>query len=371
LSSPELVACAFEIADFTGNPEEQNMKLLSKLTETPGLSGREERIRAVIEQDVAGLFDDIRTDAMGNLICRRQPRGKRREAGRPLRVLLAGHMDEIGFYVSHVDKKTGFLRLQNVGGFDTRTLLARRVVVQTESGDLHGVMFAGRPIHVMSEDERKKIPDMDDIFVDLMTNSKKVAGSVRVGDPVTLWQPMSEIGDACVGKAMDNRIAHWVIINAVRQAAARHRCEIIYAATVQEEVGLRGAQTAAFGAEADVGIAVDSTIAADTPGVPENKRVVAWGGGVALKVMDQGSITHRGLLDEWIAIAKEKRIKHQLEILPRGATDAGALQRSRGGVKAGTISVPVRYVHTVTEAINKNDVKAAVHLLASYLEQAK
>jgi len=354
------------------------MELLRKLTKTPGVAGREERVRAVIEREVAGLFDEVRTDAMGNLICRRGPRGgkagKGKSAGgaggRPTRVLIACHMDEIGFYVRYVDAETGFLRLHNVGSFDTRALLARRVLVQTaSSGDLFGVMTAGKPIHVMTDEERKKVPEVEDVFVDLMLEPKAVAKKVRIGDPVTLWQPLTEIGGGYVGKAMDNRVAHWVTINAIRKLDG-HACEICYVATVQEEVGLRGAATAAFGVEADVGIAVDTTIAADTPDVPAAKRVTVWGGGVALKVMDSGSITHRGLLDEWIALAEKRKIKYQLELLPRGGTDAGSLQKARAGVKAGTLSVPTRYVHTVTEAVNKKDLAGAVDLLAAYLRQA-
>ncbi len=361
------------------------MELMRKLVETPGVPGREERIRQVIHDEVADLFDDIRTDPMGNLICTRQPSGpsdgKRgakggpsRSPDKPLTVMIAGHIDEIGFMVSYIDAKTGFLRVQNVGGFDTRTLLARRVLVQASGpggGDLFGVMNAAKPIHVMTDEERKKVPEVADLFVDLMLKPKEVARKVRVGDPVTLWQPLVEIGDCWVCKSMDDRISAWVAINAVRKAAkAGHACRIVYAATVQEEVGLRGAQTASFAVQPDVGIAIDSTIAADTPGVSENQQVTRLGGGVALKVMDSASITHRGLLDEWIRIAEKKKIKYQLEVLPRGGTDAGSLQRAAAGAKAGTISVPSRYVHTVCETIHRKDLGAAVDLLAAYLEQA-
>ena len=145
---------------------------------------------------------------------------------------------------------------------------------------------------------------------------------------------------------------------------------MVFAATVQEEVGLRGAMTSAYAIRPDVGVAIDSTIAADTPGVADHQRVTVWGGGVALKVMDSWSITDRSLLDEWIAIAERKKIKYQLEVLPRGGTDAGAVQRAAAGCRAGTISIPVRYVHTVTEAVHKRDLAAAVSLLAAYLQQA-
>ena len=352
------------------------MDLLRKLVDTPGAAGREERIRAVVADEVAGLFDAVETDPMGNLICTREPRppvrrGKSKAAAprQPLTVMIAGHMDEIGFYVSYVDDKTGFLRVQNVGGFDMRTLLARRVLVQTAGGDLAGVMSAARPTHVMTDEERKKIPEMTDVYVDLMLDPKKVARKVRVGDPVTLWSPLTEIGDAYVAKAFDNRLAIWVAISAIRKLK-HHRCRVVFAATVQEEVGLRGAVTSAYAVKPDVGIAIDSTIAADTPGVADHQRVTVWGGGVALKVMDSMSITDRPLLDEWIAIAERKKIKYQLEVLPRGGTDAGAVQRAAAGCRAGTISIPIRYVHTVTEAVHKKDLAASVSLLAAYLQGA-
>ncbi|MDD4892314.1 MAG: M42 family peptidase, partial [Phycisphaerae bacterium] len=291
------------------------MELLKKLTETPGVSGREERIREVIEKEVAGLFDEVRTDPMGSLICTRNPRpakdpAKGQPADKPTTVMLACHMDEIGFYVSHVDEKTGFLRVHNIGGFDTRTLLARRVLVQGTGGDLMGIMSAAKPIHVMSEEEKKRIPEIGDVYIDLMLDAKVVAKKVRIGDPVTMWQPMLEIGNCYVGKAMDNRVASWVAINAVRKLA-KHNCRIVYVATSQEEVGLRGAQTASFAVQPDIGIALDVTIAADTPGVGDSQRVTALAGGVALKVVDSGSIPDRGLLDTWVRLAEKRKIKNQ------------------------------------------------------------
>ena len=352
------------------------MELLRKLSETPGVSGREERIRRVIRDEVAGLFDEIREDPMGSLICTRNPRpaaGKGKPAKEPITVMLACHMDEIGFYISYVDAKSGFCRVHNVGGFDTRVLLARRVLVQGTGGDLFGVLNAAKPIHIMTEEERKKIPEISELVVDLFTDGKEVAKKVRVGDPVSLWQPLAEIGDAFVGKAMDDRAAVWVAINAVRRLVEKkvpHNARIVFVATTQEEVGCKGAGTSGFSVRPDVGIAIDVTIASDGPGVEESRQVTKLGGGVGLKVMDSGSITHRGLLDEWLAIAAKKKIKHQLEVLPRGGTDASMIQRAGAGCKAGTISVPCRYVHTVAEAVSKKDLAAAVDLLAAYLTQA-
>lgn len=345
---------------------ETGTELLKRLIETPGVPGREERIRQVLREEVErdGLFDEIRTDALGSLICRRKPAGRR---GKARRILLSCHMDEIGFYVRHIDEK-GFLRLQNVGGFDTRNLHARRVLVQGTE-DVVGILQpSGRPVHIATDEERKKVYKVSEFYVDLFRPAEEVRKLVRVGDPVTLLQPLEVLGQAACGKALDNRLASYVAIQAVRKiAAAGSPHEIYYVATVQEEVGLRGAGPAAFGIEPDVGIAIDGTLAVDTPGVPAEEAVCTFGGGVAIKLMDGRSISDRELVDEFLRLAKRKRIKHQLEILPLGGTDAGAIQQARAGHRVITLSVPIRYVHTVCESIHTGDLQAAVDLLAAYL----
>lgn len=356
-------------------------ELLKRLTETPGVPGREERIRELILEETHGMWDETRTDSMGNLICLRRARtaGPRRKAARspdkrerddgadrPLRVMLACHMDEIGFYVRYIED-SGHLRLMNVGGFDPRNLFARRVLIQGKR-DLIGVMNpAGRPIHMASEEEKRKIPEVKDFSVDLFLPRAKVEKLVDVGDPVTLIQSTDMIGDAICGKAMDNRVALWTAINAIRKVGERSRYDIYFVACVQEEVGLRGAQTAAYSVAPDVGIAIDTTLCCDTPGITKDDAVTIFGGGVGIKVLDAASISHRGLFDEFVNVARERKIKYQREVLPRGGTDAGAVQRARGGTRAITISVPTRYIHTITEAIHKADARAAVDLLAAWL----
>ncbi|NLG43220.1 MAG: M42 family metallopeptidase, partial [Phycisphaerae bacterium] len=237
-------------------------ELLRKLMETPGVSGREERVRDLILAETAGLWDETRVDSMGNLICvkRAVTSAKRRrgaaaagtEAGaEPLRVMLACHMDEIGFYVRFIDEN-GFLRVQNVGGFDARNLFARRVLVQGKR-DLLGVLNpAGKPVHLASEDEKKKIPEMREFFVDLFLTKRQVKKLVDVGDPVTLIQRTEIVGDSITGKALDNRIAVWAAISALRRAASKLRYDVYFVACVQEEVGLRGAAPAAFGIDPHV-----------------------------------------------------------------------------------------------------------------------
>lgn len=348
--------------------------LLKTLTEAAGVSGREERIREILLQETRGLWDETRVDAMGNLICLKRAVGngkapsrrRRAVAARPERVMLACHMDEIGFYVKYIDEN-GFLRIHNAGGFDTRNLFARKVLVQGKRDLIGALNPAGRPVHIASDADKNKVPEIKEFSVDLFLPKSEVEKLVQIGDPVTLVQQTEMIGDAILGKSMDNRIALWVGIHAVRKAADQLTRDVYFVACVQEEVGLRGATTAAFGVDPDVGIAIDVTLACDTPGITKDEAVSELGKGVAIKWMDSSTISHRGLFDEFVALARKKHIPYQREILTRGGTDAGALQRTRAGTKAITLSIPTRYIHTVTETIHRKDAQAAVDLLAAYL----
>lgn len=342
-----------------------DLDLLKVLSETPGVPGREERTREIIIKASKGLFDSIETDNMGNVLATKKAKGKAKA-----RVVVACHMDEIGFYVKHIDDR-GFVRLVAVGGFDTRNLLARRVRVQASGEgqeELIGLMNpGGRPIHIAKEEDKKKIPEVGEFLVDLCLPAEVVKKKVRVGDPVTLVQDFLDLGDVVTGKAMDDRVSSFVAIEAVKKVK-NLKYDLVIAHTVQEEVGLRGAFTAGYGSEADIGLAIDVTLAVDTPGVPEDEAVSKLGGGVALTVLDGASIASRPLLDEFEALAKKGKIPYQLSILPRGGTDAAALQRSRAGMKTFTLSVPTRNIHTVTEACHKKDLQAAIDLLAAWLQ---
>jgi len=334
------------------------MKLLKRLCETPGVPGREEAVRVIVREALAGHVDDIKGDRLGNVIAHKKGSGPK--------VVLAAHMDEIGFMVSHVDEETGFLHIDPVGGFDARTLIAQRVAVHTAGGDKYG-LIGTKPVHILTDEERKKVPELKDLFVDIGLSGKEAKEQVRVGDPVTLVQTFADLGNLVTCKALDDRLGVYVGVEAVRRVKA-HKADIYFVGTVQEEVGCRGARTSAFAVAPDIGVALDVTIACDIPGVSGHEQITRLGKGVAIKVKDSMSISHPGLVQFLVDLAAKRKIPYQLEILPRGGTDAGAIQPAREGVAVVTISIPTRYVHTVVETAHKEDIEAAIKLLVAFLE---
>ncbi|MBS8262439.1 M42 family peptidase [Roseibium polysiphoniae] len=347
-----------------------NIDLLRRLCETPGVPGHEHRVRELILSEIDGLFDEVTVDPMGSLLCKRNPRKATKKKEPPKKVMLLCHMDEIGFLVSHVTEK-GFLHVQPVGGFDPRNLFSRRVLVSTDDGDYKGVMNpGGRPIHISSPEERKKIPEPADFVVDLGMG-EEAQEKISIGDMVTMDEPLIEMGDKIVSKALDNRIACWLGIEAVRALGnSKHACEIHVAFTCQEEVGLRGARTAAFAIKPDIGFGVDTTLACDTPGVPEQDRTTVQGKGFGLHVKDSSFIADRDLVKEVEALAVKAKIPFQRTMLKAGGQDGAAAQQAAAGAKAVGIVVGTRYIHTVTEMIHRDDLKAACDILAAYLKKA-
>ncbi len=339
-----------------------NIELLKRLCEAPGVPGREDQIRAVTLDALRPLVDDVRVDVMGNVI------GLKRGGGGP-RVMIAAHMDEIGFLVSHIDDQ-GFIRLQPVGGFDARVLVAQRVLVHGSNGSvLRGaVQIAAKPIHLLDPSEIKAVK-LEELFVDVGLPADEVKTAVDIGDMVTLDRTLEPVGRCVISKALDDRVGVFVMIEAIR-AMQGGNAEIVAVATTQEEVGLRGARTSAFAIEPDISIALDVTLAVDIPEGKAHQRVTQLGKGVAIKIMDSSSLSHPKLVRHLRDVAERNNIPYQLEILPRGGTDAGAMQQARGGSAAITLSVPTRYVHTVNEMAAVEDIAGAIQLLARYLEEA-
>jgi endoglucanase len=335
------------------------VELLEKLCRTAGPAGQEERVRDLVKGELTPLVDEVRTDTLGNLIGFRKGRGD-------ARVMCCAHMDEIGFVVSHVDKE-GFIRFLPVGGFDPRTLVTQRVIVLGRR-DVTGVIGV-KPIHILSEEEKKKVPEIKNLFIDLGLPVDEVRETVAVGDRVVLEREFADLGPTVTGKCFDDRVGIYVMIEALKRIKTS-QANIFPVATVQEEVGLRGALVSAYGVEPDLGLAIDVTIANDIPGADEHEWVSRLGSGTAIKVMDSSSISSARLVDYLRELAEKEKIAYQMEILPRGGTDAGALQRVRAGVEVATLSIPTRHVHSSVEMCHKEDIEATIRLLAAFLSDA-
>jgi putative aminopeptidase FrvX len=333
---------------------------MKKLVSTPGVSGREERIREVIAKELERLVDEVRTDRLGNLV------GVRR--GAAPRVMLCAHMDSIGFLVNHIDDE-GYVRISPVGGFDPRTLVMQQVLVSGRSDYVGLLAPATKPIHLLKEEERNKVPKIEDFFVDLMIPVDEVRESVSIGDPVTLLREPVTTERAVTAPYLDDRLGVYVLLEALR-SADRTDAELYAVVSVQEEVGVRGATTSAFGVEPDVGVALDITVAADLPGADTKQHTCSLGDGVVLSVMDSGSISDPRLVRRFRELAEAEGITHRLEVWLGGGTDASAMQLAGAGVPVVTVSTPVRYVHTVNEMALVSDIDATVDLVARFVESA-
>jgi endoglucanase len=338
-----------------------NIDLLRELTEAHGVSGREDAIREIVRRELAPI-GDLTSDAMGNVIC------TKRGSGNGKKVMLAAHMDEIGFCVKYIDDK-GFVRVQTLGGWDPKQMNSQRVVVGTKDGPIPGVlMYSSKPAHLLTEAE-KGGQNHDTFFVDLGLSGEEAKAKVRLGDPVTMDRGFLRLGNLLTCKTMDDRVGVFVMIEALK-ALGEHDVDVVAVATVQEEVGLRGAAAAGWSVKPDIAIALDITLANDMPGIPDQDQVTRLGEGAAIKVMDGSLICHPKVVDHFRDVAESNGIKYQMEVLPRGGTDAGAIQRLHGGIPSFTLSIPTRYTHTVNETVHGGDVQACIDLLARYLEDA-
>jgi tetrahedral aminopeptidase len=330
-----------------------NLALFSEICKTPGAPGYEDRIREVVLREIKNLVDDVSVDNMGNVIAVK--RGKIDK-----RVMAAAHMDEIGFIVSHIDDK-GFLRFHNLGGFDPKTLTAQRVIVHGEK-DLIGVM-GSKPIHLMTAEERNKVAQLHDYFIDLGMPKNEVEKYVSIGNPVTRQREMVEMGNCINCKSIDNRVSVFVLIEALRNMKTPPY-DFYAVFTVQEEVGLRGASVAAHHIEPHFGFGLDTTIAYDTPGSHAHEQVTVLGGGAGIKIMDASAICDPRMITFMKHTADKHKIKWQAEILPAGGTDTAGIQRmGKNGAITGAISIPTRHIHQTIEMADKTDINGCIELL--------
>lgn len=328
--------------------------LIRKLIEVPGPSGYETHIRAVIRAEVEPFADEIRVDNLGNLIVRK---GERSKDG--LRIMLSAHVDEIGVIVTHVDER-GFLRFLPLGGVSPQSCPGGRVRF------LNGVMGV---IGVERLSNTANAPTFEQLYIDTGV-SKRQDSKVGVGDVAVFDRPFMELGQRWVSKAMDDRIGVAILIETLRQLHGSQilsQHEFCFVFSSQEEVGLRGATTAAFGVDPDLGLAVDVTAVGDTPqGLAMD---VALGKGPAIKIRDQRILADPRVVDWMVKTAQKAGLPYQLEILKFGSTDASAIQLTRAGVLAGCVSVPCRYIHTPSEMVDQKDVENAVKLMVALLEK--
>lgn len=339
-----------------------NVPFLKQICEIAGAPGFEIRVRNLVIAHVTSLVDEISIDNLGNVIAIK--RGKRNPAGK--RVMVAAHLDEIGFMITHIDE-SGFLRFHILGGFDPKTLTAQRVIVHGKK-DLIGVM-GSKPIHVMSAEEKLKLPKTTDFFIDLGMSKEEVIKYVTVGDPVTRDRELIEMGDCVNCKSIDNRVAVFILIETLKQLT--NPAYDVYATfTVQEEVGIRGANVAAHGINPDFGIALDTTIAFDVPGAQAFEKVTELGKGTAIKIMDAMTICDYRMVEFMKITADRHSITWQPEILTAGGTDTAGVQRmGKQGAIAGAISIPTRHLHQVIEMANKKDIMDSIALLKACLEE--
>lgn len=323
--------------------------LIKTLTETPGPSGQEQLIRETIKAEIQGHCDEMVTDALGNLIARK---GVKAEDGR--RIMISAHMDEIGLMVTHVDTN-GFARFLTIGGVSPFTCIGSRVLFMN---GVSGVIGCERL-------EPEKMPKLEYLFID--TGATSASNSpVGVGDVAGFYRPAARMGGRFVAKSMDDRIAVAIAIEAMKAIKSTPN-EIYFVFSVQEEVGIRGAATAAFGVDPDLGLAVDVTRTGDTP--KSVKMAVALGKGPAIKVRDSSFIADSRVVDWMVEEAKGQKLPYQLEVLEAGGTDGRGIQMSRAGVPAGCLSIPCRYIHTPSEMVDRSDIDNSIRLLTGLLEK--
>jgi endoglucanase len=332
-------------------------ELLEKLSNAHGVSGSEGSVLSVIKKELKGYVDEIREDAMGNLIAIKR--------GNKFKVMLAAHMDEIGLMVKYIDDK-GFVRFVALGGWYAPTLYNQRVVLHGSKGKCYGVI-GGKPPHLMDDDERKKGVKVDDMFIDVGASNRAevIQLGIDIGTPVTIDREFAILSnDRVTGKAFDNRAGVVMLIKTLK--AVKSPFTIYGVFTVQEEVGLKGARTSAYALDPDCAIATDVTIPGDHPGIEIKDAAIEMGKGPVITIVDssgRGLIANRNVV-KWLRDAAEaNNIPVQVEVGSGGTTDATAIHLTKGGIPSTTLSIPSRYIHSPVEVLDLRDIEAAVEIL--------
>jgi endoglucanase len=336
---------------------------LEKLSNACGIAGREEEVRSLMRNFLKPYVDEVKEDKLGNVI------GIKKGKKNAPKVMLAAHMDEIGLLVKTISKE-GFIQFAKIGGIDDRILLAQKVIVYTEKGPLHGII-GSKPPHIQKEEERKRVLTYDELFIDIGAENQEQAKKmgVKIGDPVGFDIKFAKVGkNIVIGKAFDDRVGCAVMVEAMKRLE-KTECTVYAVGTVQEEVGLRGATTAAFGIYPDVGIALDVTIAGDVPGVREVEAPIKLGKGPSIEIADMGLIAHPKVVRLLVDAAEENKIPYQLETGLPGSTDAARISLTREGVPSGVISIPTRYIHSPSSLLSLEDAEKTVKLTVAAVQK--
>jgi putative aminopeptidase FrvX len=344
---------------------DDRVELLRELTEASGISGYEEEVRKIIKRHLQDVTS-IEQDRLGSIVCRKDG-----ESAAP-RIMLAGHMDEVGFIVKLITDE-GFIRFSTLGGWWGHVMLAQRVVIKTREGDICG-LIGSKPPHVLSEEERKKLQEPKDMYVDVgATSSAEVKGlGIRPGDPIIPVCPFTVLntGKTYMGKAFDDRVGCALFINVLKNLLKEKHPNTVYGVgTVQEEVGLRGAHTSSWVVEPDVGLTMEISVAGDVPDVKKEDAQGKLGKGPVIILRDGTMIPNLKLRDLFIDTAEEMKIPYQFDMLERGGTDSGAIHLHRRGVPNLVIGVPTRHIHSHAGILHREDYDNTVRLVTAVVRK--
>jgi tetrahedral aminopeptidase len=344
--------------------DKKSLAFLETLLETPSPSGYEQPVQKIVREFVKEFADEVSTDWHGNVTAVVNPKGSPR-------IMLAGHADQIGLIIKHIDDK-GYLRVSPVGGWDVQMLIGQRLQIWTKSGPIYGVI-ARKAIHLLTPEERKSVPEIKDLWIDIGAKDENEARElVEIGDPVTLQLGLNPLQNNLASAAgMDNKVGVWVVMNALKQVAEANPEAAVYSvSTVQEEIGLRGAKTSAFSIDPQIGIGVDVTHATDCPGISENEHGrVKIGEG---PVLQRGPNINPVVFENLTTLADKDKIPYQVNALSKAASnDTNVMQVSRGGLATGIVALPNRYMHSPVEVISLDDLENAAKLIAQFCLSVK
>jgi putative aminopeptidase FrvX len=345
---------------------DETLTMLKELTDAKGIPGNEREVREVMKKYIEPFADEVTTDNLGSLIAK-----KTGKEGGP-KIMVAGHLDEVGFMITQIDDK-GFLRFQPVGGWWGQVMLAQRVTIVTRKGDVTGVI-GSKPPHILSPEARKKPVEIKDMFIDIGASSRDEASEwgIRPGDMVVPYFEFTVMNNEkmLLAKAWDNRIGCAIAIDVLKQLKGVDHPNVVYGVgSVQEEVGLRGAKTATSKINPDIGFAVDVGIAGDTPGVSEKEAMSKMGKGPQVVIYDASLVAHKGLRDLVTDTADELNIPYQFESIPGGGTDAGSIHLTHNGVPALAITIATRYIHSHAAMLHRDDYENAVKLIVEVIKR--